>query len=227
MEDVGNVDMGEPDENGTPWRWSALNGASGMGSEGLDTAGAVVQATKATAEAVAEVAPLVLELNSFFGEGFTAALGAAYRVDARWGPVWEEPDLHAGYSRVDGVLVLDDCRTVIPKTFVWDGEEVRGRLVEHAHLELAHAGGNTCFEHLRRSFYWKGMWGDVKDHSRGCERCARTKSRSGKEPGVAMGMAVAGLEGRSGVLLLTKSWVTRERDTGVLNCKSGENTYIK
>ena len=54
----------------------------------------------------------------------------------------------------------------------------------HDVLEIGHAGLNRIVDHIKRAFWWSGMWSTVGEYVRSCPICQLVKSDHRKKVGV-------------------------------------------
>ena len=84
--------------------------------------------------------------------------------------------IYQGYSIHDNVIYRPDGTAEVP-----NDQKLRLKLLEcnHDHPMAGHFGRDRTLESLRRKWFWKGITKDVEEYVKSCDKCQRTKARTG------------------------------------------------
>ena len=81
-----------------------------------------------------------------------------------------------GYNTKDSIIYRPDGTMEVP-----NNSQLRLKLLEynHDHPMAGHFGRDRTLDSLRRKWFWKGIVKDVEEYVKSCDKCQRTKARTG------------------------------------------------
>jgi hypothetical protein len=88
----------------------------------------------------------------------------------------------AGFLVRDGYLFKRPRRSGAPPRRVVGTADQRQEILKALHDKIGHRGRNVTFQHITRRYQWKGMFEDIKEYIKTCERCQMRKKARFEEP---------------------------------------------
>jgi hypothetical protein len=87
-----------------------------------------------------------------------------------------------GFMVRDGYLFKKPRRNGAPPRRVVGTLDQRQEIAQQLHDETGHRGRKATFDHISRRYQWKGMFDDVSNYVKTCEKCQLRKKNRFEEP---------------------------------------------
>ncbi|KAF8695684.1 hypothetical protein RHS03_07957, partial [Rhizoctonia solani] len=115
-----------------------------------------------------------------------------YGEDNFFSLILRDPSSFPKFENTHDLILLNDReRKLLCIPDVRTGErKLRERIIDHAHLSLAHLGHKKTYAYMRESVWWKGMHKDVQDFCTSCVECAAAKTKTTAPYGKLMPLTV-------------------------------------
>lgn len=94
----------------------------------------------------------------------------AYKKDAYWAGVLKNMDKFSQYKRIGDVLYYKEKRICVP-----DSHQYEVMQLTHDEPSSGHLGVSKTQARVARTFYWPGLYEDVRNYVKSCHVCAMAK----------------------------------------------------